>query len=149
MRSPELISLARVMAVKHELPPPLVCAVIEQESDWNEYAQRYEPAFMSRYVGPLFTKGGMTHTEAYSRAYSWGLMQIMGQVAREMGFAGHFLSELCAPINAIEYGCRKLAACMKNAAGDEAKALLAYNGGGDPDYPAHVLERKNNYTEAA
>ncbi len=82
----ELISLARAAATAHSLDPALVCAVVEQESAWNPWAIRYEPGFLARYVAPLFTAGKISATEAYARSFSWGLMQIMGQVAREHGF---------------------------------------------------------------
>ena len=147
MRTPEIEAIARQAAERHGIRREILLALIEQESGWNEYAVRYEPAFMSKYISPLFLKGQMTPTEAYSRAMSWGLCQVMGQTAREQGFSGHYLSELCAPINGIEQGCIKLAACLKRAGGDESIALLHYNGGGQPGYPAQVLARIDNYKE--
>ncbi|MFZ0821749.1 MAG: transglycosylase SLT domain-containing protein [Candidatus Acidiferrales bacterium] len=80
------IALARAAAAAHSLDPALVCAVVEQESAWNPWAIRYEPGFLARYVAPLFTAGKLSTTEAYARSFSWGLMQVMGQVAREHGF---------------------------------------------------------------
>ena len=148
--SPALIKLARTIAADHKRDPALVCAVIEQESEWNPWATRYEPKFLSRYVAPLYTKGEISATEAYTRAMSWGLMQVMGQTAREFGFKGQFLSELCDPETNLKLGCRILAARLKRARhedgrADEAAALLAYNGGGNANYPAEVLARKSNY----
>lgn len=145
MRTPELESLARITADRYGIRPALFCALIENESSWNEYAQRYEPAFMSKYVSPIFLKGDINATEAYSRAMSWGLCQVMGQTAREFGFTGHFLAELCAPLNGMEYGAKKLEHCLKVNGGDEAKALLSYNGGADQGYPARVFARIPNY----
>jgi len=92
-----LIDLAKQTAAKYGLDPNIVCAVIEQESGWNPSAIRYEPAFMTKYVAPLYTAGKVTATEAYARSFSWGLMQIMGQVAREEGFDGEYLAQLCDP----------------------------------------------------
>ena len=109
---PEVIDLARQIAAEHGLAPALVCAVIEQESAWNPWAVRYEPGFLSRYIAPLYTSGKLSATEAYTRAMSWGLMQVMGQVAREFGFKEASLSELCDPAAGIEFGCRILAARM-------------------------------------
>src|SRR6202163_936960 len=109
---PEIIDLARHIASEHALDPALVCAVIEQESAWNPWAVRYEPGFLSRYLAPLYTAGKLSPTEAYTRAMSWGLIQVRGQVAREFGFDGPFLCELCDPATGIDLGCRVLAARM-------------------------------------
>jgi soluble lytic murein transglycosylase-like protein len=143
---PEIIELARRIAFAHGLDPALVCAVIEQESAWNPWAIRYEPGFLSRYVAPLYTAGKLSATEAYTRAMSWGLMQVMGQVAREAGFEEASLAELCDPFVGVDWGCRLLAARMARAKGDVATALLAWNGGANPDYPAEVLARTRNYS---
>jgi soluble lytic murein transglycosylase-like protein len=143
---PEIVELARHIAVAHDLEPALVCAVIEQESAWNPWAVRYEPAFLSRYVAPLYTAGKLSATEAYTRAMSWGLMQVMGQVAREFGFAAASLPELCDPATGVELGCRILAKRMARARGDVPAALLAWNGGANPSYPAEVLARTRNYS---
>src|SRR5437899_11674014 len=116
-----LIALARRIAAAHALDTALVCAVIEQESSWNPYAMRYEPTFFSRYVAPLYTNNNITASEAWARGFSWGLMQVMGQVAREHGFAAAehpFLSELCDPEQGINVGCRVLSAKLALAAND-------------------------------
>lgn len=143
---PEMIDLARQIACEHSLDPALVCAVIEQESAWSPWAVRYEPSFLSRYVAPLYTAGKLSATEAYTRAMSWGLMQVMGQVAREFGFKEASLPELCEPATGIEFGCRILATRLSRARGDVPSALLAWNGGADANYPAEVLARQRNYS---
>jgi soluble lytic murein transglycosylase-like protein len=142
----EMILLARRIACEHGLEPALVCAVIEQESAWNPWAVRYEPGFLSRYVAPLYTAGKLSATEAYTRSMSWGLMQVMGQVARENGFSQPSLAELCDPNIGIEFGCRILAVRMARAKGDARAALLAWNGGANLNYPAEALARKRNYS---
>ncbi len=143
---PEIIDLARRIAAEHCLDPALVCAVIEQESAWNPWAVRYEPGFLSRYVAPLYTAGKLSATEAYTRAMSWGLMQVMGQVAREFGFEEASLAELCDPAIGVEFGCRVLAARLKRSRSDVSAALLAWNGGANPNYAAEVLARTHNYS---
>src|SRR5208282_6594144 len=102
----EIVALARSIASEHGLDPALVCAVVEQESAWDAHAIRYEPAFRARYVAPL----GLTPTEEIARSISWGLLQVMGQVAREHGFAGKFLSALCDAAAGLDVGCAVLAA---------------------------------------
>ena len=148
MTREELIALAWDAAARHELPPELVCAVIEQESDWDANAIRYEPAFYDRYVYPMSLKRAISETEGRARAFSWGLMQTMGEVAREFGFAGKCLSALCEPATGLEIGCKVLAHKLAVNQGNVAHALLAWNGGGNPEYPAQVLVRVEKYRAA-
>jgi len=146
MTREELIALAQQKAATHQLYPALVCAVCEQESAWNPWALRYEPAFYARYVEPLWQRAAVrSETEARARAFSWGLMQVMGQVARENGFAGASLAELCDPAAGLEIGCRVLARKLAAAEGNVRRALLLWNGGANPGYPAAVLARAENY----
>ena len=140
-RSSELVALARRISQQHNLDPALVCAVIEQESGWNPWAMRYEPAFFTRYVAPLYTNNKISASEAYARGFSWGLMQVMGQVARENGFDAPFLSALCDPEQGIAVGCRVLARKLAASGGDVTRGLLLWNGGGNPAYAAEVLAR--------
>lgn len=141
----QLLTLARHAAETRALDPGLVCAVIEQESAWNPWAMRYEPAFFTKYVAPLYTNNKITATEAYARGFSWGLMQVMGQVARESGFDAQFLSSLCDPEQALAVGCKVLRKKFDAASGDTTRALLAWNGGANALYPAQVLARRSHY----
>jgi soluble lytic murein transglycosylase-like protein len=84
-------------------------------------------------------------TEAQTRAISFGLMQVMGQVAREHGFQGRFLSQLCDPDVGVDLGCHKLHECFAAHEGDPEAALLAYNGGGNSEYGKQVLARVTRY----
>lgn len=138
---PDFIAFARAVAANHKLDPALVCAVADQESSWNPYAIRYEPAFRSRYVAPL----GLPRTEEVARSISWGLMQVMGQVAREHGFSGKFLSALCEPEAGLETGCTVLATKIESAGGDIARALNLWNGGANPLYAQEVLAKLEKY----
>jgi soluble lytic murein transglycosylase-like protein len=133
----ELVALARTIAERHGVDETLVCAVVEQESAWDTHAIRYEPGFRAHYVAPL----GLPPTEEIARSISWGLMQVMGQVAREHGFTGKFLSALSDPNVGIAIGCAVLAAKISAAENDIWRALELWNGGGNPDYPAQVIAR--------
>ena len=139
--SPNLLALARAAATAHELDPALVCAVVEQESAWDAHAIRYEPGFRTRYVAPL----GLPPTEEVARSISWGLMQVMGQVARERGFSGKFLSALCDPAAGLDIGCAVLAAKLSTADGNLARALEFWNGGANANYASQVLARMARY----
>jgi len=141
---PALVAQAKEIALGHSLDPALVCALIEQESGWNPWAIRYEPKFMIRYVAPLFTNNKITATEAYARSFSWGLLQVMGQVARESGYSGP-LSQLCDPAIGIYTGCKVFAKKLSDAKQDLPTALLHWNGGAQTDYPQQVMNRIAKY----
>jgi soluble lytic murein transglycosylase-like protein len=141
----QLLALARKIAAAQSLDPSLVCAIVEQESSWNPWAMRYEPAFFAKYVAPLYTNNKVSASEAYARGFSWGLMQVMGQVARETGFDALFLSALCDPEQGLTIGCKVLHKKLDTVAGDTTRGLLAWNGGSNPAYPAQVLARRTHY----
>ncbi len=141
----QLLALARKAAAAQALDPALVCAVVEQESAWNPWAIRYEPLFFSKYVASFYTNNKISASEAYARGFSWGLMQVMGQVAREASFDALFLSALCDPEQGLAVGCKVLRKKLDTAAGDTTRALLAWNGGGNPNYAAQVLARRSHY----
>lgn len=139
----ELKTLAFLAAKAEGLDPALVCAVCHHESaNWKAWAIRYEPGFYDRYISHMSTLGA---TEKMARAFSYGLMQVMGQTAREFGFSGEYLTELCDPFTNLKFGCKKLARCLKLANGDVHEGLLKYNGGGDPSYPDKVLKHYDTY----
>jgi soluble lytic murein transglycosylase-like protein len=144
------MQLSAKWAAKYALNPCLVAAVCEQESGWNPFAVRWEPAFFQKYIVP---QGLENSTEAHTRAMSFGLMQIMGEVARELGFDGKFLTQLCDPDVSLDFGCRKLKKCFvehgvavaPSGALDAEWPLLAYNGGADRTYAEQVLARLPQY----
>lgn len=139
----ELQTIAVAAALKAELDPALVCAVCAHESEgWQQYAARFEEAFDERYVNPI---PGISPTENKLRAMSFGLMQIMGETARELGFAAKNLAELFDPVSSVAYGCKKLKRCLDDQNQDVHNALLRYNGGSNPDYPNLVLAHYNEY----
>ena len=144
MTQADMINIARTTAQDEGLFPELVCAVIEQESSWNPFSIRYEPAFFEHYVKPIMDTTTISITEAQARAFSWGLMQTMGQTVRELGFIGNMAS-LCDPPVGILWGCKVLGHKLAMAEGNTEKALLLYNGGGNLQYPAQVLARMEKY----
>jgi soluble lytic murein transglycosylase-like protein len=135
--------IAAKYATLYLLDPAVVAAVCEQESDWNPYAIRFEPAFEARYIKPAIPSAPTTLE--MSKAISFGLMQIMGEVAIEYGWQGKFLTELCDPETGVEFGCRKLRKCFDLHPNDLTAALLAYNGGGNSYYAPQVQGRMSKY----
>lgn len=147
-----IILLVKEIAPNYSLDPALVCAIVEQESDGDTWATRFEQAFYNRYIAPIFALGppGSSRitdpTEAIHRATSWGLMQVMGETAREapVNYYGP-LPALCDPNAGITVGCKVLQHKLSLASGDVAKALELWNGGADLAYPGQVLARVAPY----
>lgn len=142
MTQPELQRIAVAAALNHGIDPALVCSVCTHESNWQSYAVRYEAGFYRRYIDSM---KGLSDTEKTMRATSFGLMQVMGQTARELGFDRPFLTELLDPLNAANFGCKKLRNELAKNGQDITAALLGYNGGGDPSYPHLVMQFYEKY----
>ncbi len=143
------LALIGKWAAKYSLDAALVAALIEQESSWNQWAVRYEPAFFIHYIQPMLNNDTIhTMTEATMRATSFSYMQTMGQVAREMGFSGQFLTQLFDPEVGLDIGCKVLRHKLDAASSVEG-GLQLYNGGADPNYAKEVLARIDKYKEEA
>lgn len=145
MTRDELIALAQKKAAEHGISPKIFCGLVERESSWDPWVVRYEPAFYEKYVQKQVDAGAIhDETEAHARAFSWGLCQAMGEDAREMGFTGH-LAQLCDPETGLEYGARMLRHMIDLAHANITAALQRYNGGGNPNYAAEVLQLAQKY----
>lgn len=105
-------------------PEGLFRAWIYTESAFNPYAIRYEKDF--RWLPDDLKEGT---TEWMARKTSWGLLQIMGQVARERGFDARYLAELCDPALNFKYAVKHLEWGRRRGEGTWDQALAAYNGG--------------------
>jgi soluble lytic murein transglycosylase-like protein len=137
-------------AAKHKLDPNLVEAIVVVESSGDPWAwnpephyrylwdvrrsrpfRRLTPAEIASQIPPsdFSALAGDRDQEWWAQQASWGLMQIMGAVARENGFKGRFLTELSDPVVNLEYGCKHLAGLMRWAKWNATQALAAYNGG--------------------
>jgi soluble lytic murein transglycosylase-like protein len=119
-----------VMANRYDLDPDLVSAVVMTESSGKRDAVRFEAHWKYFYKPDHFAAelGIKPEDEYKNQATSWGLMQVMGSVAREMGHLGR-LEDLLKPHVGLNLGCRKLHQCLKLERGDYVSALARYNGG--------------------
>lgn len=157
---PDLIAAA---AATHGLPQEIVAAVVQVESGGNPWATRFEAKYpylwdvnanaAMRTVWQYTPLGGFPslrgcsgHTEWASQKTSWGLMQVMGAVARERGFRGVFLSQLCDPATGLDIGCKHLKHLYsRHHDGRGWKGVLAAYNAGSPTngtglaYAAKVL----------
>lgn len=123
------------LATTYNLPVNLVKAICMVESSGIATKFRYEPGY--RWLLGNVTL--MNPTEQVGQKCSWGLMQVMGAVARELGFHGDF-PELCAtPALGIDYGCRHLKRYYVQYNG-WPDTVASYNAG----HPTKIGERYAN-----
>lgn len=137
-------------AGRHGLDPVLVGALVHVESGLNPYAWNPEPRY--RYLWDVRAHApfrrltlleqeteippkdfnmlaGDRDQEWWAQQASWGLMQVMGALARELGFRGPYLTELVDPALNLSLGCEHLGRLVRWAKGNTTQALAAYNGG--------------------
>lgn len=99
----ELMTFIKAAAARRSLPWELVYAICQVESSLNPAATRHEP----RYRWLVGDNETMSPTERQGQMTSWGLMQVMGAVARELGHIGPF-EDLLHPPTGLFYGCLHL-----------------------------------------
>jgi soluble lytic murein transglycosylase-like protein len=124
-------------SISYSLPASLIAAVIQEESRFDQWATRAEPRYLrSKKVRRLAARFAREHrlgptafTELVDRSRSYGLMQVMGETAREQGFDPPFLAELYLPQNAIAHGAMLLKRLLKRYHNDTLSAISAYNQG--------------------
>jgi soluble lytic murein transglycosylase-like protein len=134
----------------HGLDLALVLGIAEVESSFRVAAWNPEPRY--RYLVNVSTwkpfraltpaeaasesppadfpapPGMPTDAEWWGQQASWGLMQVMGGVARELLCSAWSLGELLAdPGLAVDLGCRHLKAKLKRYDGETAAGIAAYN----------------------
>jgi len=114
---------------RFDCDPKLVSALIEVESAWNPYAVRYEPGYqwLSDPGAHAKAHGITLKTEVVLQRCSWGLLQITGATARDIGFRLP-LPALCETLVGLEYGVRYLKTLEKNYT-KTSDLIAAYNAG--------------------
>jgi len=156
----EYSTLIKYSAAQYNVDAELMAAIVIKESSGYPYKPRFEPGFYRKYIHlePKAKLGGLwprwtddyygEFKERLDRSTSWGHGQIMGQVARELGFDGQYLSELCDPELNLPLMAKFLSFKFKEGSedglvGQELRrfVLLRYNGGGDKEYPDSVLAK--------
>lgn len=82
--------------------------------------------------------------EWWAQQASWGLMQVMGAVARERGFRGPYLTRLCRPEVSLDYGCKQLKAHADRYAENQgwSAVIAAYNAGSPRRVPTGQFENQ-------
>lgn len=158
MLSPQYLGeIVNRNSLEHDLRPDIVMSMVLQESTANPFASRYEPGFFNRYIAHLNreqllgwkpdpNRAPSLDTEKNSRATSWGLLQVMGNTAREIGqFKEPYLTQLLDPEIGVDVGCRVLSYYLGKENGDYTRALARYNAGSvTPQglkYASEVMQR--------
>tara|TARA_R110000796_G_C14562598_1_gene435005 strand:- start:2812 stop:3297 length:486 start_codon:yes stop_codon:yes gene_type:complete len=111
------------------IKPELLYAIAMVESSLNPVATRYEPRWKYFYkVEEYAKKAHITEeTERVLQSMSWGLMQVMGSVIRELGYEDNLVTALLPIVN-IGLGHKKLTQ-LWNKYGNINDVISAYNQG--------------------
>lgn len=116
-------------AKDNNVPANLLAAIAQTESSGNHYACRFEKNY--KYIVSAKTNAVESNitetTEMILQMTSWGLCQIMGGVARELGLKGSLLQLVDPSVNLV-YAAKLL----KKLAGKHSERndiISAYNAG--------------------
>jgi hypothetical protein len=108
------------------IDPDLLGAICIVESQGNTWLIRYEPKW-SAFLNPAHWAKLITlDTEKICQMISWGLCQVIGARARELGHEG-LLTELLRPDTGLYYGAKNLSLLLKKHG--IPGAIAAYNAG--------------------
>ena len=121
-------NVIKKVAIDQSVPWRLIGAIIQTESSGNQYATRYEPHF--KYLvktKQMSLDNGITEeTEIILQKMSWSYTQIMGGVARELGFDDD-MPMLCGELS-ILFGT-KLIKKIASRYTNKEDIIAAYNMG--------------------
>jgi soluble lytic murein transglycosylase-like protein len=123
------IKVVESEALSQGIDSDLAIAIASVESNFDPWAVRFESRWkylldVEKYARNLVIS---QDTERVLQSCSWGLMQVMGSVARELGYNGH-LAKLCLAESGAYYGCKMLVKLSKRNT-EEADLIAAYNAG--------------------
>ena len=133
-----LESLILKYAAEFHIDANLIRAVMAIESGGRSLCLRFEPSLYARWsqkvdltddARQFAAKTNVSYeTELVLRSSSMGPLQVLGQVARELGHKGPLL-DLCIPEIGIRLGVMKLKQLSDKHAGFEPFIIASYNAG--------------------
>ena len=153
-----MIDKIKYYSNEYKLDTRIVYGICVTESSLQITAARFEPGYRYFYnPEEVRQKGCNVITEKAFQATSWGIMQVMGAVYRELGFRGILPLILSDIDTQLKYGCMHLSNLKKrNPNGSDY--IAAYNAGKpirditgkykNQDYVNTVLKYSSKYTEA-
>ena len=130
LKNAALMGLIVSTARGAQVPPELVLGIIEAESGGDPHATKINSTYPYTMMQAKRPAGCSVDMERMCQKTAWGLMQVIGATARELGFDG-WLSELVSPETNIRLGIEFLRRKMSQyfeRDGIEGVAA-AYNGG--------------------
>lgn len=130
------LSLIDKFSAQYKLDHNLVRAIMFVESGGETKAMRFESGWRYLHHARHFAEelNITVETETQLQMFSYGLMQVMGSVARELHFRGN-LTDLLTPEIGLEYGCKKLEQLSKRYE-NENEIIVSYNGGSPVKMPS-------------
>lgn len=126
MATADYADLIQQVATTYDLDVKLLTAQVEVESSGDPFAFKYEQAFYRQYV--RLNPNAKAGRYGPFAACSVGLLQIMVEVAYELGFDGR-PEELFAARVGLSWGAKNLRSLLDWSNGNYDSALAAYNGG--------------------
>lgn len=150
IRIPPDSRVFRDAAAKYGLELALLLGLVEKESSFQQGAWNPEPPWKyfwdidrNRPFRPVTDaeiasekppvdfpapRGVPADAEWWAQQASWGLTQVMGGVARELGYDGPWLTDLLLdPVLVVDLGCRHLLKKLRRYGDNLPPAISAYN----------------------
>ena len=127
----DTVALIERVAQEEKIPANILKAIVRVESGGRTDAVRYEPEW--RYFNSPHdwaSRFGITPaTEGVFQSMSWGLCQVMGATARDLGHTG-MLTDLLKPELSLRYGAKLIRSHVERYGEDaESDIIAAYNAG--------------------
>ena len=121
--------LIKLSANAHGIDEDLLFAICKVESDFNQYATRYEDTYRFLYkINDFVNKDNTYKTEKTNQKTSFGIMQVLGAVLREYGYDSTNLRDILnLPADQLYYGCIHLKKKLDKYG--YKLGILAYNSG--------------------
>ena len=129
MTKEELTDLIITISKSVQTDSNLCLAIAGHETEMDSDRTRYEPTW-SYFFTPIFFANKLKislETEKVLQSISWGPMQVMGSVCRELGYAEQ-LPLLINPKLSIYFACKKLKT-LSVKFDNEKDIIAAYNWG--------------------
>jgi soluble lytic murein transglycosylase-like protein len=142
------LNLIGEIADRHDIDRQLIAAIVMTESTGRPCAIKYEAPFiwLNDPDGHARALNISEKTEIQNQKHSWGLMQIMGGTARDMGFRD-LMPKLCIPRVGLEFGTRYLKNRINRYGIDDVERLYAAYNAGTPkpsDKPDKRFKNQDN-----